>query len=60
MKNEISTIDLKALYDFSVNHADILAQTGTNHDVKVACHNRDKLYAELVKRVENESMKLVL
>ena len=60
MESKISTVDLKALYDFSVLHAEILTQTGNNHDVKLACHNRDRLYSELVKRVGNESMKLVL
>ena len=56
---DISTTDLKALYDFSVVHCELKTHTGSPNAAIIAARRRDILYKELVKRLEKETSEII-
>jgi hypothetical protein len=59
-RKPISTVDLKALYDFSMIHAERMTNVGKGSEASVAETQRLVLYNELLKRLSNEALKLDL
>ena len=57
-RKPISTVELKALYDFSLINNELKTHTGTVSERKSSEHYRDVLYAELLKRLANETIYL--
>lgn len=49
---QLTTVDLKALYDFACFHAELKIHTGTKEEAKKAEKDRDTLYTELNRRLD--------
>ena len=57
-RKPISTVELKALYDFSLINNELKTHTGTVSERKSSEHYRDVLYAELLKRLAHDTIYL--
>lgn len=60
MYDKISTVDLKALYDFSTIHAERMANLRKHHELQEVESYRLVLYNELLKRLGDEALKIDL